>query len=332
MAELVTELVPSIEMLRMVNSGTEATMSALRLARGFTGRDHIIKFNGCYHGHADSLLVAAGSGVATFGIAGSPGVPEAIAALTSSIEFNDLELLEKTFEQIGADKVAAVIIEPVAGNMGLVLPKQDYLKGVRDLCTKYGALLIFDEVMCGFRVARGGAQERFGITPDLTCLGKVIGGGLPVGAFGGRADVMKRLAPEGDVYQAGTLSGNPLAMAAGLSMLRQLVEQDPYPMLEERGQQWKEGMNEAAKENNIPLTASSCGSMIGFYFSEQTVHNYTEAKAANQERFVKFFHGMLEEGVYLAPSAFEAGFISSEHSQDIIDQTLSAARKVIATL
>ena len=294
-AELVSEIVPSVEMLRMVSSGTEATMTAVRLARGYTGRDHIIKFNGCYHGHADTLLVAAGSGVATLGIAGSPGIPDEIAKLTASIEFNDLELLEKTVLEIGSKKVAAVILEPVPGNMGLVQPLPGYLEGVRELCTKHGIVLIFDEVMCGFRVALGGAQERFQVMPDLTCLGKVIGGGLPVGAVGGVREIMEHLAPVGSVYQAGTLSGNPLAVTAGITALRKLRDTNPYPALEELGGRFVDGLFSLAKEANISLTAACCGSMFGFFFSETPVRNFSDAKAANGELFKKFFHGMVRK-------------------------------------
>ena len=266
MAELLCDIVPSLEMVRMVNSGTEACMTALRLARGATGRDSVIKFNGCYHGHSDSLLVAAGSGVATFGISGSPGVPDDIARCTVSIEYNDLEVLEQTIQQIGGDKVAAVILEPVAGNMGLVVLGEGYLQGVRDLCSKHGIILIFDEVMTGFRVALGGAQERFGITPDLSTYSKVIGGGLPVGAFGGRADLMEQLAPSGPIYQAGTLSGNPLAMTAGLATIHHLRETNPYPRLEQLGQRWIDGMRRATEDAGVPSTIDGCGSMVGMYF------------------------------------------------------------------
>ncbi|MCC6953604.1 MAG: glutamate-1-semialdehyde 2,1-aminomutase [Deltaproteobacteria bacterium] len=332
LAELIVELIPSVEMVRMVSSGTEATMSAIRLARGFTKRDHIIKFNGCYHGHSDSLLVKAGSGVATLGIAGSLGVPEAFVALTSSIEFNDLALLEQTVQEIGASKIACIILEPVIGNSGLILPKPGYLEGMRELCTKHGIVLIFDEVMTGFRVALGGAQERFGIKPDLTTFGKVIGGGRPVGAFGGRRDIMEMLAPLGPVYQAGTLSGNPLAMTAGIVTLETIRASNPYPHFEELGARWIEGMNEAGREAGVPLVAAACGSMLGFFFSSAPVTNYSEALQTDVERFKKFFHAMLQEGVYLAPSAFEAGFISTAHSEEHIDIALSAARRALATV
>ena len=331
-ARLLVELVPSIEMLRLVNSGTEATMSAIRLARGFTGRDYIIKCNGCYHGHADSLLVAAGSGVATFGIAGSPGIPEDVAKFSLSVEFNDLEQMRKAVEGVGSSNVACIIIEPVPGNMGLVLPEPGYLAALRDLCDANGIVLIFDEVMSGFRVALGGAQERFGVTPDITTLGKVIGGGLPIGAFGGKKEIMEHLAPSGPVYQAGTLSGNPIAVAAGLATLEKLRDNNPYSQFEELGSQWTEGLSKISKELGIPLVASSCGAMLGLFFSEKPVRNYSDAKAADAELFKKFFSAMLDEGVYLAPSPFEASFISTEHSQEIIEQTLTSARKVLEKL
>ena len=329
MAELLTEVVPSLEMVRMVNSGTEACMTALRLARGATGRDVIIKFNGCYHGHSDSLLVEAGSGVATFGISGSPGVPDDIARCTVSIEYNDVDLLRRTIDEIGADKVAAVILEPVAGNMGLVLPEEGFLQGVRDLCTQKDVVLIFDEVMTGFRVALGGAQERFGITPDLSTYSKVIGGGLPVGAFGGRADLMQQLAPAGPVYQAGTLSGNPLAMTAGLATVQYLRDTNPYPRLEALGARWVEGMKKATADAGVAATIAHCGSMVGMYFHPGPVTNYTQVQQADTALFERYFRGMLDEGIYLAPSAFEAGFISAAHTEEIVDATTAAAAKVL---
>ena len=329
MAELLTQVVPSMEMVRMVNSGTEACMTALRLARGATGRDVIIKFNGCYHGHSDSLLVAAGSGVATFGISGSPGIPDDIARRTVSIEYNDLDLLRKTVDGIGADQVAAIILEPVAGNMGLVLPGADFLQGVRDLCSRTGIIFIFDEVMTGFRVALGGAQERFGITPDLSTYSKVIGGGLPVGAFGGRADLMAQLAPSGPVYQAGTLSGNPLAMTAGLATVRHLRDIDPYPQLEALGSRWVNGMQKAVADAGMAATIASCGSMVGMHFHAGPITNYTEVQGADTELFQRYFRGMLNAGIYLAPSAFEVGFISTAHTEELIDQTTSTAAKVL---
>ncbi|MFN8389539.1 MAG: glutamate-1-semialdehyde 2,1-aminomutase [Bdellovibrionota bacterium] len=331
-AELITQLIPSVEMLRMVSSGTEATMSAIRLARGYTKRDRIIKFNGCYHGHADSLLVKAGSGVATLGIAGSPGVPTAIAELSVSIEFNDAELLRETLEALGPETVAAIIIEPVPGNMGLILPRAGYLEAVSELCRQHGIVLIFDEVMTGFRVGLGGAQELYGIEPDLTTFGKVVGGGLPVGVFGGRREIMSLLAPLGPVYQAGTLSGNPLAVAAGLAVLKQLHETNPYPQLTESGCRFARGLRQAAEECGVALQTSSCGSMIGLFFSEKPVTSFSEALRSDVPRFNKFFWGMLERGVYLAPSAFEAGFISTVHSDALIDETIAAARDVFRTL
>jgi len=329
MAELLTQVVPSLEMVRMVNSGTEACMTALRLARGATGRDVIIKFNGCYHGHSDSLLVAAGSGVATFGISGSPGVPDDIARKTVSIEYNNIDVLQQTVAGIGADQVAAIILEPVAGNMGLVLPNEGFLQGVRDLCSATGILLIFDEVMTGFRVALGGAQERFGITPDLSTYSKVIGGGLPVGAFGGRADLMAQLAPAGPVYQAGTLSGNPLAMTAGLATVHHLRDTDPYDRLEALGARWADGMQQATTDAGVDAAIAHCGSMVGMYFHPGPVTNYTQVQGADTELFQRYFRGMLDAGIYLAPSAFEAGFISTAHTEELIDETTAAAAKVL---
>ena len=331
-AELIIGTVPSVEKVRMVNSGTEAAMTAVRLARGFSGRDHVIKFNGCYHGHSDSLLVDAGSGVATFGIAGSPGIPDEVARLTASIEFNDLQLLEQTIAGIGADKIAAVILEPVPGNMGLVLPAPGFLEGVRELCTKSDILLIFDEVMSGFRVAFGGAQELFDVTPDLSIFSKVIGGGLPVGAFGGRRDIMDQLAPSGPVYQAGTLSGNPLAMAAGLATLRYLRDENPYPRLEELGSRWRNGMAGAAASAGLDVTVTHCGSMLGLFFNGGPVTNYAEVQRSDTATFVRYFRGMLDAGIYLAPSAFESGFISVTHTEEMIDQTIAAAADVFFTL
>ena len=331
-AELITEVVPSIEMVRMVNSGTEAAMTAIRLARGFTKRDHIIKFNGCYHGHSDSLLVAAGSGVATFGIAGSPGIPDDVARLTASIEFNDIGLLQQTVDSIGADNVAAVVLEPVPGNMGLVLPESGFLQAVRDLCSRHDILLVFDEVMTGFRVSLGGAQELFGITPDLSIFSKVIGGGLPVGAFGGRRDIMAALAPSGPVYQAGTLSGNPLAMTAGLATLRYLRDEDPYPRLQQLGARWVEGMRATTAHAGISASVDHCGSMVGMFFRQGPVRNYADVQESDTEIFLEYFAGMLEAGVYIAPSAFEAGFISHAHTEELIDDTIAAAATVMARI
>ena len=331
-AELLVQHLPPLEMVRMVSSGTEATMSAARLARGYTGRDVLIKCNGCYHGHADFFLVEAGSGVATQGISGSAGVPDPIVSLTLSVEFNDLELMEQTILQAGPERVAAIIVEPVPGNMGLILPEPGYLEGLRQLCDTHGALLIFDEVMCGFRVALGGAAERFGVIPDLATYGKVIGGGLPVGAFGGKKEIMSQMAPVGPVYQAGTLSGNPLAMAAGLAVVQMLAETNPYAGLESLAERWSTGMAAAANKAGVPIQTTHCGSMIGLFFSDSPVRNFSEAKNCDLEYFTRFFRGMLEEGIYLAPSAFEAGFVSTAHSEAQIDQTIEAAERVFQRL
>jgi glutamate-1-semialdehyde 2,1-aminomutase len=319
LAELIRECVPSIEMVRLVNSGTEATMSALRVARGFTGRDLTIKFEGCYHGHVDSLLVKAGSGMATLGIADTVGVPEAFAATTIALPFNSVEAVETAFRERG-DKIAAVIVEPVVGNMGCVPPRKGYLEALRSLTAQYGALLIFDEVMTGFRLALGGAQERFGIKPDLTTLGKIIGGGLPIAAYGGRADVMSKVAPLGPIYQAGTLSGNPLAVAAGIAMLRHLkANPDVYETLERRT---------ARLCANPPpgITVNRVGSMFTFFFTPEPVTDWESAKRSDTGRFKEFFHWMLDCGIYLAPSQFEAGFVSTAHSDKDIAQTIEAAQ------
>ena len=328
-AEKLTSLAPALEMVRCVSSGTEATMSAIRLARAFTGRKRLLKFNGCYHGHADSLLVKAGSGVATLGIPGSPGVPEELAQLTTSIEYNDLPLLEKTVSELGGDQIAAVIIEPVAGNMGLIIPSKEFLIGLRALCDKHGILLIIDEVMTGFRVSLKGAHDLLGVRPDLICYGKVIGGGLPVGAFGGRRDIMEKLAPLGPVYQAGTLSGNPLALSVGLEMLNRLERENPYTALTQRGEQLTRGIQDAGKEAGFEISATSCGSMFGFFFSGSLPKNYSEVSAGRIDLFKQFFHRMLGEGIYFAPSAYEAGFLSVCHTSDVIDDTLSRVRKVL---
>jgi glutamate-1-semialdehyde 2,1-aminomutase len=328
MAKKVCEIVPSVEIVRMVNSGTEATMSALRLARGYTKRSKIVKFEGCYHGHADSLLIKAGSGVATLGLPNSPGVPESVASHTITVPYNDIESLTLAFQQFGED-IAGVIIEPVAGNMGCVLPKPGYLQAVRDLTRKYGSLLIFDEVMTGFRVALGGAQERFGIDPDITTLGKVIGGGLPVGAYGGKKEIMERIAPAGSIYQAGTLSGNPLAMIAGLTTLKRLQQQGTYERLESMGKTLAEGFREICAEVGISVYTNYIGGMMGLFFSEREVTDYESAKQCNLDLYAKFFHGMLSSGVYLAPSQLEAGFLSLAHSDADIGYTLEAARNVL---
>jgi glutamate-1-semialdehyde 2,1-aminomutase len=323
-AELICKALPSVQRLRFVNSGTEATMSAIRLARAATGRKRILKFEGCYHGHADALLVGAGSGVATLGIPGSPGVPEEFARLTIQSPYNDLAAVTAAFRRYG-EEIAGVLVEPVAGNMGCVPPAPGFLAGLREICDRAGALLIFDEVMTGFRVAWGGAQRRFRIRPDLTCLGKVVGGGLPAAAYGGRRELMKQIAPEGPVYQAGTLSGNPLAMAAGLETLTRLSEPGVYATLEDRGRELTEGLVEIARENGVELTATCLGGMFGFFFHPGPVRNFEDAKRAHAERFRRFFTGMLEGGVYLAPSPFEAGFVSVAHRRREIAQTLDAA-------
>lgn len=331
LAEFVVATVPSIEKVRMVNSGTEATMSAIRLARGFTKRDAIIKFAGCYHGHVDSLLVQAGSGALTHGVPSSPGVPAGCTADTIVLEYNDVADLARTFETRGKE-VAAVILEPVVGNMGLVRPTPEFINTLRDLCTRYGTLLIFDEVMTGFRVAFGGAQELLGIKPDLTTLGKIIGGGLPVGAYGGRADVMDTISPVGPVYQAGTLSGNPLAMAAGLATLRVLRKSDPYPALERRTARLCEGLMSAAKAAGIPNTCPRVGSMFTLFFNPEPVADLRGAKKSDTQRFAKFFHGMLSRGIYLACSQFEAHFVSACHTDEDIDATIAAAKEVFEKL
>jgi len=331
MAEAITGAYPSMEMLRLVSSGTEAAMSAIRLARGATGRDVIVKFEGCYHGHADSLLVKAGSGGATFGVPDSQGVPAALAALTLTAAYNDLEAMRRLFRDRGGE-VAAVIVEPVAGNMGVVPPTSGFLAGLRELCTAHGALLIFDEVITGFRVARGGAQALYGVRPDLTCLGKIIGGGLPVGAYGGARAVMSRVAPLGAVYQAGTLSGNPLAVAAGLATIRALAEPGVYERLERLGRQLERGMAEAATSAGIPLTVNRVGSMLTAFFTEEPVTDYASAKRADTKRYASFFHGMLEHGVFLAASQFEAVFVSLAHTERDLDEAGLACRRALARL
>jgi glutamate-1-semialdehyde 2,1-aminomutase len=332
MAELVCELVPSMDMVRMVNSGTEATMSAIRLARGFTHRDKIIKFEGCYHGHADCLLVKAGSGALTLGQPNSPGVPADFAKHTLTCTYNDLASVREAFEQYPQD-VACIIVEPVAGNMNCIPPQPDFLPGLRALCDEFGALLIIDEVMTGFRVALGGAQAYYDVTPDLTCLGKIIGGGMPVGAFGGRRDVMAALAPTGPVYQAGTLSGNPIAMAAGFACLTQIAQPGTHSTLTDLTTQLSEGLLAAAKAENIPLVINHVGGMFGIFFTDaETVTCYADVTKCDVERFKRFFHLMLEEGIYLAPSAFEAGFMSLAHSQEDIQRTVDAARRSFAKL
>jgi glutamate-1-semialdehyde 2,1-aminomutase len=331
LAEMVTAAVPSVELVRMVNSGTEAAMSAVRLARGVTQRDLVIKFDGCYHGHADTLLVAAGSGVATLGIPGSPGVPEAVAGLTLSLPYNDSALFQKVMAERGKE-VACVIVEPVAGNMGLVPPAPGFLKTLRRETAAHGALLIFDEVMTGFRVAYGGAQALYKITPDLSCFGKIIGGGLPVGAYGGKKKFMRRIAPQGPVYQAGTLSGNPLAMAAGVATLKQLKKKGFYEKLEKKSAMLMEGLALAAARAGIPAQLDRVGSMLGVFFCDRPVRNFEEAKRCDLKLFAAFYQGMRREGIYIAPSQFEALFVSAAHTDAQIEATTQAAAKVLGQL
>ncbi|GGY52750.1 glutamate-1-semialdehyde 2,1-aminomutase [Bacterioplanes sanyensis] len=333
MANEVCKLVPSMDMVRMTNSGTEATMSAIRLARGYTGRDKLVKFEGCYHGHADSLLVKAGSGALTLGVPTSPGVPASVAEHTITLEFNNLDSVRECFAQVG-DQVAAIIVEPVAGNMNCIPPSKSFLQGLRELCDVHGVVLIFDEVMTGFRVAMGGAQAWYDVTPDMTCLGKVIGGGLPVGAFGGKRAIMEHLAPLGPVYQAGTLSGNPLAMSAGLAMMKAIQKPGLYEQLNARVEQMTDGFQQAANKHGLPFTTNRAGSMFGLFFTElEQVSCFKDvAEHCDGERFNRFFHGMLEQGVYLAPSSFEAGFMSAAHSEQDINDTIAAAERVMATL
>jgi glutamate-1-semialdehyde 2,1-aminomutase len=331
LAQMVIDAVPSVQMIRMVNSGTEAAMSAVRLARGATGRDMIVKFDGCYHGHADSLLVDAGSGVATLAISGSPGVPQAFIENTLSLPFNDAQSVEQVMRAKG-DRIAAIIVEPVAGNMGLVAPVAGFLEALRQLCHRYGSLLIFDEVMTGFRVAYGGAQSLYGISPDITCFGKIIGGGLPVGAYGGRSDIMRQVAPQGPVYQAGTLSGNPLAMAAGIATLTEISRPGFYKSLNEVSGRLINGLEAAAAKAGVPLAAARVGSMLGIFFTEGPVHNLQEAKRSDLYRFAQYYRAMLDRGIYLAPSQFEALFVSASHDMQAIQRTIEAAEEVFSLL
>ena len=331
-AEEICRLVPSMDMVRMVSSGTEATMSALRLARGYTGRDKIIKFEGCYHGHSDSLLVKAGSGALTFGVPSSPGVPASVAEHTLTLPYNDLEAIDETFRELG-EQIACVIVEPVAGNMNCIPPQPGFLEKLRSVCTAHQSILIFDEVMTGFRVSLGGAQAAYAVQPDITCLGKVVGGGMPVGAFGGKREIMEQLSPLGPVYQAGTLSGNPVAMAAGLTTLKLIQSEDFYSKLEAKVTKLTSGIQTAANEVGIPLTTNQAGSMFGVFFSEEEqVSNYEQVMECNGERFNQFFHKMLELGVYLAPASYEAAFMSAAHTDKDLDDTIEKARTAISLL
>jgi glutamate-1-semialdehyde 2,1-aminomutase len=330
MAQKVCELVPSMDLVRMVNSGTEATMSAIRLARGYSGRDTIVKFEGCYHGHADSLLVKAGSGALTLGVPSSPGVPAALAAHTLTLEYNNLEQVREVFAAKG-NEIACIIVEPVAGNMNCVPPQPGFLQGLRDICDTYASVLIFDEVMTGFRVALGGAQSYYHITPDLTCLGKVIGGGMPVGAFGGKRAIMEKLAPLGPVYQAGTLSGNPIAMHAGLKTLELISAPDFYTQLTHKTTYLMQGLKQAAEDNGVALSVNHVGGMFGIFFTEAPqVENFAQVTQCDSDKFKRFFHAMLDKGIYLAPSAFEAGFVSAAHSQADLDATLASVRQIFS--
>ncbi len=332
MADKICELVPSMEMVRMTSSGTEATMSAIRLARGYTGRDKIVKFEGCYHGHSDSLLVKAGSGALTLGEPNSPGVPAALAEHTITLQFNNLESVKQAFAEVGKE-IACIIVEPVAGNMNCIPPVEGFLEGLRAICDEYETVLIFDEVMSGFRVARGGAQELYGVTPDLTTLGKIIGGGMPVGAFGGKLEIMHQIAPLGPVYQAGTLSGNPLAMRAGLAMLTAMEREGLYEELSAKTEYLTEGLKAVAAKNGISVTTTAVGGMFGLFFTDsETITGFSDATACDVDAFGKFFHHMLDEGVYLAPSAYEAGFLSAAHTEADLDATIAAADRAFAKL
>jgi glutamate-1-semialdehyde 2,1-aminomutase len=331
LAQMVVDAVPSVEMVRMVNSGTEATMSAIRLARGITERDVIIKFDGCYHGHADTLLVDAGSGVATLAIAGSPGVPRACIENTLSLPYNDIVAVEQIMQRRG-DEIAAIIVEPIAGNMGMVAPMEGFLATLRQLCYQYGSLLIFDEVMTGFRVSYGGAQELYDIKPDLSCFGKIIGGGLPVGAYGGRMELMNQVAPQGPIYQAGTLSGNPLAMAAGIATLKEISQPGFYATLDTISEKLLTGLKKTTEKFGLKVTASRVGSMLGLFFNDGPVQNFDDAKKSNLKKFSKFYREMLEQKVYLAPSQFETLFVSAAHDADVIKQTIQAAEKALESM
>jgi len=332
MADMLCNIVPSMDMVRMVSSGTEATMSAIRLARGYTGRDKIVKFEGCYHGHADSLLVKAGSGMLTLGVPTSPGVPAGLAEHTITLTYNDIHEVKQAFSEIG-DQIACIIVEPVAGNMNCIPPVPGFLEGLREVCDEYGSVLIFDEVMTGFRVSLGGAQGHYNIKPDLTTLGKVVGGGMPVGAFGGKTEIMGHIAPLGPVYQAGTLSGNPIAMAAGLKTMQLISQPGFYDELSAKVEHLVNGIMTAAKDAGIPMAENHLGGMFGLFFTDiPHVVNFAQTSACNIERFQKFYNGMLKEGIYLAPSAYEAGFVSAAHTDDDIEKTISAAARVFATL
>jgi glutamate-1-semialdehyde 2,1-aminomutase len=331
LAELVISAMPSVEMVRFVSSGTEATMSAIRLARGYTGRKYIVKFEGCYHGHYDGLLVSAGSGVATLGIPGTPGVPEEIASLTIVLPYNDVNALKETFEKYGRD-IACVIVEPVAGNMGTVLPKDGFLQALSEITRQYSSLLIFDEVITNFRLSKGGAQGFYSVEPDLTCMGKVIGGGMPLGAYGGKREIMEKVAPEGPVYQAGTLSGNPMAMVAGITTLSELFEKDPYDYLDEITQTLCEGISKILKDKGIPHTINRVASMLTVFFTDQEVYDYRTAKSSNLGLFAKFFRALLKEGVLIPPSQFEAWFLSTAHTKEDIEKALNCIERAVSSI
>ncbi|MFZ8862260.1 MAG: glutamate-1-semialdehyde 2,1-aminomutase [Thermocrinis sp.] len=331
LAELVVSAIPSVEMVRFVSSGTEATMSAIRLARGYTGRKYIVKFEGCYHGHYDGLLVSAGSGVATLGIPGTPGVPEEIASLTIVLPYNDVNALKETFERYGQD-IACVIVEPVAGNMGTVLPKDGFLQALREITRQYSSLLIFDEVMTNFRLSKGGAQELYSVEPDLTCMGKVLGGGMPLGAYGGKREIMEKVAPEGPVYQAGTLSGNPMAMVAGTATLSELFEKNPYDYLDEISQTLCEGISRILRDKGIPHTINRVASMLTVFFTDQEVYDYKTAKSSDLELFAKFFRALLKEGVLIPPSQFEAWFLSTAHTKEDIEEALNRIERAVRSI